>query len=515
MATASEPNINTGDTEKLRQNLRGVQVFFILVSTIIGTGVFSGNAIALTVAGPVGLLVNVLGLGLVAICVGETVSEFVQLWAVPNAVYYYIKYFIDDEAAWVVTILYWYSNATVFAVQMLGAAKLVQFWSLIAIWPPFIFFLMVPFILLAVNLAGIKVYGWVETVFGMLKTVLVFGVTCTLYDISTKAISAGFQYNKDLVSSKSHAFFYGIPYVAYSYIGIESSIVAAFEARSATAVALPSRLIHWFIVGFYFLCTLGLALTVPWNDPHLTGSLDKLTQPRSNSATIIAIARDPRLGGGPLAGFVNGCLIMSIVSSAAASLYLASRTLYGLAYTLRKQTDFAKGLSSIWGERAMVPARALLVTFLAFFWLPWISQIPGNRITVNDVLNVMSLTASASCVITWAFICLAFIRFERFTESPDARSSPDGMPGAVRKHEGCYARSHKRYAKQVSGLGVAIQPWFAWAGFLGCIIVFISASAPWWSRPATPRDVIAAYGPVSFFHSLLSSPRLLVISTNN
>ena len=102
-------------------------------------------------AGPVGLLLNVVGVGFVAICVAETVSELVQLWTVPNAVYYYVKYFVDTEAAWVVTGLYWYSYSAVFAVQMLAAAKLVQFWDLTAIWPPFIFFLLVPILLLAME----------------------------------------------------------------------------------------------------------------------------------------------------------------------------------------------------------------------------------------------------------------------------------------------------------------------------------------------------------------------------
>lgn len=127
------------------------------------------------------------GVGLVAVCVAETISELVQLWTVPNAVYYYVKYFVDTEAAWVVTGLYWYSYAAIFAVQMLSAAKLVQFWDLTAIWPPFIFYLMVPIVLLSINLAGIRVYGWTETVFGMLKTILIFGVICALYDISTKS----------------------------------------------------------------------------------------------------------------------------------------------------------------------------------------------------------------------------------------------------------------------------------------------------------------------------------------
>jgi hypothetical protein len=56
----------------------------------------------------------------------------------------------------------------------------------------------------------------------------------------------------------------------------------------------------------------------------------------------------------------------------------------------------------------VVPAKALLATYFAFFWLPWLSQISGNPVTIDDVLNVLAPTASAPCVATWAFICLAF-----------------------------------------------------------------------------------------------------------
>jgi len=211
---------------------------------------------------------------------------------------------------------------------------------------------------------------------------------------------------------------YGIPYVAYSYIGVESSIVAAFESRDAKAIAVPSRLVHWFIFILYFMCTLGIALTVPWDDANLLAPLKDLSNPKSNSPTIIAIAKDSRLSDTPLPGFVNGCLIMSIVSSAAASLYLAGRTLYGLAYSFPTReswwlTRTLKGLGSVWKE-TMVPAKALVITVIAFFWLPWLSQIQGNPIAVDDVIDVLALTASASCIITWAFLCLAFINFDRW-----------------------------------------------------------------------------------------------------
>jgi len=206
--------------------------------------------------------------------------------------------------------------------------------------------------------------------------------------------------------------------VAYSYIGIESSLVAAFESVNAQAVARPSQFVHWVIFALYFLCTLGIALTVPWDDPHLSRPLAELSHPRSNSPTIIALTKDSRVGDTPLPGFVNACLIMSTVSAAGASLYLAGRTLYGLAYGASLHegnwlSQAFKGLSTVW-ERTGIPAKALLVTVLFFLWLPWLSEAPrGKGVAVQDVQDVLGLTASMSCIITWAFLCLAFIRFQR------------------------------------------------------------------------------------------------------
>lgn len=130
---------------------------FIVISSVIGTGIFSNDGPSLSASGPVGLLLNVFVLGVIAICVGETVSEFVQVWGVPNAVYEYVAAFVDEDAAWVVAILYWYSFAAATAVQMLSAAKLLQYWGIAETWPPFIFFGIVPWLLFALNMAGVQV----------------------------------------------------------------------------------------------------------------------------------------------------------------------------------------------------------------------------------------------------------------------------------------------------------------------------------------------------------------------
>lgn len=72
----------------------------------MGSGVFTDNGQALALAGPAGLIIAVMLLGLTALSVSETVSELVQKFPAPNAVFEYVATFIDEDLAWPVGIAY-------------------------------------------------------------------------------------------------------------------------------------------------------------------------------------------------------------------------------------------------------------------------------------------------------------------------------------------------------------------------------------------------------------------------
>ena len=82
----------------------------ITVSSVIGTGILHGDTTALEVAGPGGVLLAFAIVAVVAICTMEGVSEMVQLFRVPNALLEYVKYFVDEDLAWVVGVAYWYAQ---------------------------------------------------------------------------------------------------------------------------------------------------------------------------------------------------------------------------------------------------------------------------------------------------------------------------------------------------------------------------------------------------------------------
>jgi amino acid permease len=55
-----------------------------------------------------GLILTVVLQGILAAFVGETVSELVQIFPAPNALFAYVETFVDEDLGWVAAIAHWY-----------------------------------------------------------------------------------------------------------------------------------------------------------------------------------------------------------------------------------------------------------------------------------------------------------------------------------------------------------------------------------------------------------------------
>lgn len=162
--------------------------------------------------------------------------------------------------------------------------------------------------------------------------------------------------------------------------------MTGFEAKYTRDLRLPSRHIAWVVCVLYFLCTLGEVLTTRWNDPSLqtvyNGQRSNSTSTEVRFHNNIIINATLNYGGSKIAGFLNACLLFSVVSNANTSLYVASRTLYGLARENRGTNWIGNKLSDVLVCNG-VPMWALLFSALSFFWLPFLQF--NNGIAVDDV----------------------------------------------------------------------------------------------------------------------------------
>jgi yeast amino acid transporter len=191
--------------------------------------------------------------------------------------------------------------------------------------------------------------------------------------------------------------------------------MAAFEAspksdRRFLDLAWASRWAHWVIVSLYFLYTLGVALSVHWLDPRLStvygidprnmtatdisynlGKVaDFVHNYYTNSTVIIAMQSDDgHSRNSASVSFVNVCLIFCVMSAANTSLYIASRTLWGIARhavsghsPLRR---LVKKLAGIW-ESTSVPGVSLIASLVAI--LSWYPGAQFAASSAKDVSNV-------------------------------------------------------------------------------------------------------------------------------
>lgn len=201
-----------------------------------------------------------------------------------------------------------------------------------------------------------------------------------------------------------------LPLVAWSFGGIESTTMAAFEAKSIKDIALASKSIHWILIVLYFFYTLGVMFTVPWDASDLTSFHPwvNVTQATGNNnsqlyqtfnttdqcnkstiSVVQAICNIHRPQDGipnadvlGLASFVNAVLLYSVLSCGNAALYMASRTLYGLASSERvKRKGLTNPVIRYLGSTRPgtgVPFYAVVFSWLIFCWVPFLGFSRGG-----------------------------------------------------------------------------------------------------------------------------------------
>ncbi|KAF2097248.1 amino acid transporter [Rhizodiscina lignyota] len=494
----SRRNIS-GDGTGLRQELRSWQIFAIVLTAVIGGGAFSGNGEALEIAGPAGFLTSVILMGLISIAVLDGISEFVQLFPARNALPEYTKAFVDRDLSWIVGIAYWYTFSSVFAVQNLAAANLSKYWGMSQLWQTLGFYVLIPIGVTGINLSPVSIFGWIESISGILKVFLAFGTAVLLYVIAGLAhignngpVDDGFQNNNVFANNHPTAVCYAIPLVAFSYLGQEIFVVTAYEAKYSKDLRRPSQVMPYFILTLYVLLAVGEALNVRWTDPHLPQIYGGINGTVYNNITLPPPTRSMvvfatwQAGHRSLASFLNGCLIFSVLSSSNTSLYVASRTLYGLATQIPETNFIGKHLQwlKIVPFKNGVPACSVLVSALFFIWLPFL-QLKGG-FAVQDLQEILSTSASISCFIVWIVLCIAFIRYCRWLHLCDADIA-NNYPAYKR-----LGPTHKAY----TFLGFA-QPFLAYAGLIGCVLVLAFASATWWdTQPSFTKIAVAYAAPI-------------------
>ncbi|THY16386.1 hypothetical protein D6D00_08917 [Aureobasidium pullulans] len=491
----------------LARKLLWFQIFMIGVSVTIGLGIFIRCGETLAIAGPAGTILAFGLVGVVAICVMDGIAEMVELWPISNPFSEFVSAFVDEDLGIVVGFAYWYTYAVNFQSLLGAAASLLNIWvggDELLLYRRTIFWFLSPIVLLGLNYMGVWWVGMIETVLGLAKILFLIALFFLMIAVEyggvgernkrspSDCIGDGFKANHAVTDSQFQALLIAIPTAVFGYIGVETIAITAYEAKNRSQVKPPARLIAWCITGLYLLSAFGSVLSVSWSDyslPRLYPEQEPnpdLSRPCINPNKAVpskyrpippAVIALENVNSTTGRNALTACLIFVVLSAANAALYVASRTLFGLARNIDKDTRYPKKALT-WlafvthdrGHRGMsfgqIPAGALVFSVLIFCWLPFIENVH-----ISDVLSSIGTVGS---LLVWASQALAYIRFDylrRRYGSPELRRNAS------------------------SG-----QPYYAWVALVSSlVIVFVLNTASWWeqSHQVNATRVLQVYiGPV-------------------
>jgi amino acid transporter len=209
----------------------------------------------------------------------------------------------------------------------------------------------------------------------------------------------------------------------FAYLGTELVGVTVGEAANPRkAIPRAIKLTFFRILIFYVVLVFLLGMLVPYNSNKLLAA-NKSSASAAASPFVVAIEIS---GIKVLPGLFNACVLIFVFSAANSDLYIASRTLYGLAHEgkaprIFKRTDargvpiFALALSAAFCLLAFLGVKTSSYTVFGYF---------VNLVTIFGLLTWISILISHIC----------FVRARRAQNIPDsalAFVAPLGMWGSV------------------------------------------------------------------------------------
>ncbi|KAL1745982.1 amino acid permease/ SLC12A domain-containing protein [Schizophyllum fasciatum] len=390
----------------LKRGLNARHAALIAIASGIGAGWHAlGSGIALYNAGPLGLLLGYVIMGFVTAEIAYISAETIGFLPVSGGFIRFIPLFTDRALGLTTAWTFWYLLTINCSAEIAAASSLVSFWRTdipIAVW---ITAFAVPIVVL--NFLPVRIYGEIEFSFGLLKSLLVviLVVTSLVVDVGggpSHEFIGGRNWRpspiKDYLVEGPTGRFLAVWSVlinaAFAMGNIQIATISASEVQNPRRnVPKAMRRVFYRIFFFYVLSVLFVSLIQNSNDKRLS------TQSGA-AASPFAIAFETA-GIKVLPSFINAIVITSAWSSGNGMLFLASRTLVGLAAEGAAPKLFLK--TNRYGCPYIAVAASTLLMPLAY--LNCGSQTPQT--VFSWFINLVS-TAGLNI---WIVICLSYVRF--------------------------------------------------------------------------------------------------------
>ncbi|GAA0591856.1 amino acid permease [Kribbella sandramycini] len=298
----------------------------IAIGGAIGTGLFLGSGLAVSIAGPAVILAYVIAAA-VTLILAYALAEMVVRHPEAGGFGAITQRYLGHGPGFVQRWLYWASQVTNIGSEVVAAGLYLRFWHPeLPLWIPVIGFSV---IMLAVNAASVRLFGRAEYWFAMIKvaTIVAFiaiGLVTIFFGLPGHGATGfdGLTGNGGFAPNGYTAIFLALPVVTFAFLGTEALSVTAAESRNpAKDIPRAARRMVIRLALFYIVAMLIVVTIVPWQEVAQGGTI--------NESPFVKVFSQAGL---PAAATVMNFVVLTAVLSAMnTNLYVTARMSHSLA----------------------------------------------------------------------------------------------------------------------------------------------------------------------------------------
>lgn len=394
--------------ENLDRGLKNRHVQLIAIGGAIGTGLFLGAGKSIHLAGPSILFAYIIT-GMIGFLIMRSLGELLLSNLSYHSFVDIVQDYFGNKAAFVTGWTYWFCWVSIAMADLTAVGIYIQHWfPSVPQWMPALIALVV---LLAMNLATVKLFGEMEFWFALIKIIAIIAlIVVGLYMIVTGFASSvgtasftNLWVHGGMFPNGAMGFVLSFQMVVFAFAGIELVGLTAGETENPKKVIpmainnIPIRILIFYVGALAVIMSI-----YPWNE----------VSPTESPFVRVFMA----VGIVAAAGVINFVVLTSAASACNSAVFSTSRMIYGLAKTENAPSSMKKLTKN------KVPSNALFFSTGVI-----LIAVILNYIMPENVFTLITSISTVCFLFIWGIIVLSHLKYRK-TRPDLARKSTFKLP---------------------------------------------------------------------------------------
>lgn len=394
--------------ENLDRGLKNRHVQLIAIGGAIGTGLFLGAGKSIHLAGPSILFAYIIT-GMIGFLIMRSLGELLLSNLSYHSFVDIVQDYFGNKAAFVTGWTYWFCWVSIAMADLTAVGIYIQHWfPNVPQWMPALIALVV---LLAMNLATVKLFGEMEFWFALIKIIAIIAlIVVGLYMIVTGFTSSvgtasftNLWVHGGMFPNGAMGFVLSFQMVVFAFAGIELVGLTAGETENPKKVIpmainnIPIRILIFYVGALAVIMSI-----YPWNE----------VSPTESPFVRVFMA----VGIVAAAGVINFVVLTSAASACNSAVFSTSRMIYGLAKTENAPSSMKKLTKN------KVPSNALFFSTGVI-----LIAVILNYIMPENVFTLITSISTVCFLFIWGIIVLSHLKYRK-TRPDLARKSTFKLP---------------------------------------------------------------------------------------